>query len=269
MDEKARDFLNTIIEIANRLPASELHSVSESIESLRTYSAPNESCSLPATVSHPANRDRTREMLRQWRKDFSDLSSQAVAWALRTAGEASAISPLSQRIQVVWSGPVSKGCTLRRTEQVLLDLIRNASKSLLIVSFVVYKIPTIAEALRSAVERGVEITLVLESPEESEGKMDIQIIKGIGKSLIEQSHVYTWPLEKRLKTEDGQHGSLHVKCAVADEQFAFISSANLTEYALNLNMELGVLLEDSTVSRTIRGIFTSLIDDGILRKATA
>jgi phosphatidylserine/phosphatidylglycerophosphate/cardiolipin synthase-like enzyme len=33
---------------------------------------------------------------------------------------------------------------------------------------------------------------------------------------------------------------LHAKCAVADEAAAFISSANLTKYALNLNAQKGV-----------------------------
>jgi len=39
------------------------------------------------------------------------------------------------------------------------------------------------------------------------------------------------------------HGSLHVKCAVADASVALISSANLTDYTMSLNMELGVLVK--------------------------
>ena len=39
----------------------------------------------------------------------------------------------------------------------------------------------------------------------------------------------------------GQGGTdCYAKCAVADEAAAFISSANLTEYALNLNAQKGV-----------------------------
>lgn len=34
---------------------------------------------------------------------------------------------------------------------------------------------------------------------------------------------------------------MHAKCVVADEKFAFISSANLTGAAMERNMELGVL----------------------------
>lgn len=46
--------------------------------------------------------------------------------------------------------------------------------------------------------------------------------------------MYVWPLDKRPKDGAGRHGSLHAKCAVADEAAAFTSSANLTKYALNL-----------------------------------
>ena len=35
---------------------------------------------------------------------------------------------------------------------------------------------------------------------------------------------------------------MHVKAAVADSRIAFLSSANLTEAALERNMELGVLI---------------------------
>src|SRR5215212_8465822 len=55
------------------------------------------------------------------------------------------------------------------------------------------------------------------------------------------SEVYIWPLDKRPKDGAGRYGSLHAKFAVADEAALFVSSANLTEYAFNFNMELGLL----------------------------
>ena len=47
---------------------------------------------------------------------------------------------------------------------------------------------------------------------------------------------YRWPLERRPRDDEGRHGSLHAKCAVADRELLLISSANLTHYALSLNM---------------------------------
>ena len=47
--------------------------------------------------------------------------------------------------------------------------------------------------------------------------------------------------EQRPRPPDGRHGSLHATAAVADGKALFISSTNLTEDAMALDMELGVL----------------------------
>jgi phosphatidylserine/phosphatidylglycerophosphate/cardiolipin synthase-like enzyme len=40
-----------------------------------------------------------------------------------------------------------------------------------------------------------------------------------------------------------------VKCLIADRKEAFVSSANLTDYALEMNMELGLLVHGVLTSR--------------------
>lgn len=45
---------------------------------------------------------------------------------------------------------------------------------------------------------------------------------------------------------EGPKGVLHTKAVVADEESLFVTSANLTEAALNRNIEVGVLLRDRT-----------------------
>ena len=42
-----------------------------------------------------------------------------------------------------------------------------------------------------------------------------------------------------LRDTGGRSGLMHVKTIVADSQVAFLTSANLTEAAFELNMELG------------------------------
>jgi cardiolipin synthase len=51
-----------------------------------------------------------------------------------------------------------------------------------------------------------------------------------------------WPLDKWPRTGDGKHGSQHTKITLADGQRMLISSANFTQYAITLNMEMGVLV---------------------------
>jgi phosphatidylserine/phosphatidylglycerophosphate/cardiolipin synthase-like enzyme len=60
--------------------------------------------------------------------------------------------------------------------------------------------------------------------------------------------------------------ALHAKCAVADARLLFVSSANLTDYALNLNMELGVLIAGGSQPQTVMAQFDELIAQGILQR---
>lgn len=63
---------------------------------------------------------------------------------------------------------------------------------------------------------------------------------------------------------DTLSGSLHAKCAIADKKHLFISSANLTEYALTLNMEMGLLVKSEDLARQVKEHIDSLIERGIL-----
>ena len=78
------------------------------------------------------------------------------------------------------------------------------------------------------------------------------------------SAVYFWPKENRGQDDKGKVGILHVKCAVADGRWLFLSSANLTEYAFTINMELGVLVTGGNLPAQVQEHFDRLIQDGVL-----
>lgn len=63
----------------------------------------------------------------------------------------------------------------------------------------------------------------------------------------------------------GPGGVLHAKAVVADDERVFITSANLTEAALDRNIELGVLIRDRATALTIAGYFRNLIDRELFR----
>ncbi len=107
--------------------------------------------------------------------------------------------------------------------------------------------PVICEALLAAVARDVQEVLILQSAKVSEGKVTFKPGEAFSMHLLQRVAIYAWPLEKRHVDAQGRHGSLHAKCAVADQGMAFISSANLTEYALSLNMEMGMLVKGSSL----------------------
>ena len=57
-----------------------------------------------------------------------------------------------------------------------------------------------------------------------------------------------------------------MKCAVADGRWLYLSSANLTEYAFSINMELGVLITGGSTPVQVEDHFGRMIQTGILVK---
>jgi phosphatidylserine/phosphatidylglycerophosphate/cardiolipin synthase-like enzyme len=58
---------------------------------------------------------------------------------------------------------------------------------------------------------------------------------------------------------------MHAKAAVADSRIAFLTSANLTEAALERNMELGVLIRGGTLPGLIDRLIDGLVESGDMR----
>ena len=148
----------------------------------------------------------------------------------------------------------------------LLELINSAQKHLLIVSFVVYKVEALFKALIQASERGVKIDFITESKTEGEGKITFETVKSIDSKITEIANFYIWPKDQRPHTDQGLYGSLHTKCAVSDKKTAFLSSANLTEYALSLNMEMGILIKGGSIPLQINDHFENLIYSRVLKR---
>ena len=64
----------------------------------------------------------------------------------------------------------------------------------------------------------------------------------------------------------GKHGVLHVKCAVADSRKLLLTSANLTDHALKLNMELGLLVTGGRLPGRVEKHFDALVGSGVLER---
>ena len=61
----------------------------------------------------------------------------------------------------------------------------------------------------------------------------------------------------------GPGGVLHAKAIVADNEAVFVTSANLTEAALDRNIEVGILFRDRTLALSLSNHFQGLIDKGL------
>jgi phosphatidylserine/phosphatidylglycerophosphate/cardiolipin synthase-like enzyme len=222
--------------------------------------APN----LPAcleTVSPAARRHALQRLLRRW----PPLPLSSFGAALLTAALGAEQHRLQHSLELVWTGPDSQVIPVRNTEQVLLSLIRQAQRTILLVSYAVFRIPGICQALLDAIDRGVHIRIVLDlaHPGDTDG---YNPLLAIGQSLLAKAEVLYWPADQRPPDPDGRQGILHVKCLVADSNSLFLSSANFTQQALRLNMELGILLRGTTHPAEVERHFAGLCPQGILRR---
>jgi len=206
-------------------------------------------------------RSHIEAFVHHWQTEAPRITPQAVALALLASARSAASSRSEQELDLLWTGPAAQAIPVRRTDQALLEVIDGAHATLLVVSFAVYRIPEIVHALLRAVERGVRATFCLEGEE-----MDTcySPINALGADLTQRTKVYFWPRDHRPADSRGRTGSMHVKCAVADEQLLYISSANLTEYAMDLNMELGVLIRGGELPAKVARQFEELIRTGTL-----
>jgi cardiolipin synthase A/B len=126
------------------------------------------------------------------------------------------------------------------------------------VSYAAYKVSDLVSALHAARGRGVDIRFVLETAEASGGALSFDASAAFA-ALVGQARFYVWPAERRPPG-----GKLHVKAAIADEDCALVTSANLTGAALDQNMELGLLVRGGPVPRRLSRHFMSLMDDNVL-----
>jgi phosphatidylserine/phosphatidylglycerophosphate/cardiolipin synthase-like enzyme len=109
----------------------------------------------------------------------------------------------------------------------------------------------------------VKISVIVETPDELEGENEYSTLRALGDDVAACSAVY-WPKDKRGRDDSGKLGILHVKCAVADGRWLFLSSANLTEYAFTINRELGVLVTGGSLPGQVQEHFDRLIANNLL-----
>jgi phosphatidylserine/phosphatidylglycerophosphate/cardiolipin synthase-like enzyme len=259
IDEHLRDLLA----VARALPPGQLESVCLALEAATSVDLLG-ALGAGDGVVNSALRESVRRTISDWGNRHPGESFSGLAWALRGAAAMDHWWSENSRLDVLWTGPSRAGNTFRRTEQALLEILASASEELWLVSFVGYKLPSVRDALLVAAERGVRVHMVIESPEESQGKVTFSALKGLGAPLADVVTVYVWPLAKRPRNDKGEHGSLHVKCALADDERLFVSSANLTEFAMSLNMELGVLARGGALPASIGAHFRWLVEQRIL-----
>ena len=261
LDPRLRD---SLVRLAAALPSASLLRLVAYLSSLPPADWHRHEGQILATVVPDRYRPDMRSLLNVWRDCAPSTSPQSIALALETAAYAIQAEREREQIDLAWTGPDLAEMPLRRTEQALLEVIDSAVQTLLIVSFVVYKLPSVTDALLRAAERGVSLRICVEAPEPSGYRMAQDTLAALGPEIAQRAALYIWPEAQRPVSPTGSIGSLHTKCAVADGKTLFVSSANLTGHAMQLNMELGVLVRGGPLPSQVSRYFERLIDKGVL-----
>lgn len=226
-------------------------------ESIRGLSAAQEALRFTSWDASPRARTALTKLIGAWREvgippaELAAMLTAASAAYHRAKGE--------QEVELVWTGPSSKLIATRKTEQALLQVIDAAESRLFITSFVAYDVASIMSALRKAVDRGVEVSMLLESSDKHGGGVSRDAI-GQMRAVLPTARIYFW----RDKGESFAGGKVHAKVAVCDESICFISSANLTGHAMDKNMEAGVLIRGGSIPIKLQNHLEALVTIKIL-----
>jgi cardiolipin synthase len=219
------------------------------------------------TAAGPRQRVLVERLAELWR-GVPEVPAHCLALALETAGRTASRMAGAQTVELAWTGPHTGVVPVRRIDQALYEVVAGAERDLIVVSYAVFNVPRLVDGINAAVARGVDVLLVLEfeGPEGDQTYDPLVALRGLAEGIS----VYHWPYLKRPHLgPGGKRGFIHVKAAVADERVAMISSANLTAYALDANMELGLVVRGDAIPERIARHFRQLIRDGVLERWTA
>ncbi len=266
MKERRDETLRRIVAAAATVPEPILNAFCDLLDTAPQDAPPTAVIALAHTIVQHKSREPLGSLMNFWSEQADTLRPDQLAWALRAASAADHSRVRSQSVELVWTGTTSGEGTLRRTEQALLEVIGSAQKSLILMTFAAYRVPTIAGALLKAAERGTEILFLAESADESGGKISFEGFQALGEPLRRRTALYLWPRANRRPDATGSCGALHAKCALADDRALFVSSANLTEHALTLNIELGVLIRGGPLPKQFADHLSYLFSENVFER---
>jgi phosphatidylserine/phosphatidylglycerophosphate/cardiolipin synthase-like enzyme len=195
-------------------------------------------------------------------------SGPVVAEMLRLVDKAADRGP---RLDFVWSGPAVAGLHARNTRRVYEELLGSAERSIWASTYAFFDGPRAFEALARRMDStpGLQVTLLLNVQRK---RGDTTVADQLVRRFADRFWKTDWPgaarprvfYDPRALEPEGPGGVLHAKAVVADDEVVFVTSANLTEAALDSNIELGLLVRDRALAASVSTHFRALIDQRLL-----
>jgi cardiolipin synthase len=189
--------------------------------------------------------------------ETSALDCEALADALQCAALAVKTVSSYEKVELLYTGPDAD--SLRRNLQGLLEVIRGARERLWVVSYVVgVGVDDVLRAMQERSDAGVAVRVLVDHRTD---KFEFS-----RQRLIDEApgcQQFVWPDEHR-EFKPGNFANLHAKCAVADGRQAFVSSANLTGWAMGHNLEVGYLVTGGATPRRLETHLDELLNQSQL-----
>lgn len=196
------------------------------------------------------------------------VGAGVAAW-IRSVEQATSRIP---RPDLVWSGPEVPGISARDTRRVYEELLGSAERSVLATTYAFFDGPKAFEVLAHRMDAQAElrVTLLLNIQRK---RGDTTAADQLVRRFADRFWGNDWPgtsrpsvyYDPRALEMDGPGGVLHAKAVVVDDLAVFITSANLTEAALDRNIEVGLLVRDRALALSVSTHFRNLIDRELLR----
>src|SRR5271166_3797799 len=154
--------IEAALKLAGKLPGDVIDQVAQIIS---THDVVDARSRIADCIPNSQYRSLCSKFFQDWRAKAPAVSPAEVAIALRTAACSQRSREADQSVEIVWTGPRSEEVSFRHTEQAILQVLNSAQSRILLVSYAVYSIPNIQEAVVRAAKRGVKITVVVETPD--------------------------------------------------------------------------------------------------------
>jgi len=205
--------------------------------------------------------------------DRLGVSGAAAAAWIRGVEEATS---RALRPDLVWSGPEVPGLHARDTRRVYEELLGSAERSLLASTYAFFDGPKAFHVLARRMDERADlrVTLLLNIQRK---RGDNSAADQVVRRFADRFWTADWPglsrpsvfYDPRALEPDGPASVLHAKAVVVDDEVVFVTSANLTEAALDRNIEVGLLVRDRAAAASVASHFQVLIDRGLLRPLPA
>jgi phosphatidylserine/phosphatidylglycerophosphate/cardiolipin synthase-like enzyme len=223
--------------------AAGLESVCNALESGRLSRDSTAATRAAIAEGNASVENHLRSLQEAWSDAGPELLGPALALVLRTsAASVAAFRTQAPSTEVVWTGPRVEGSYLRATREVIRELLRGAHAELLVVGYWIAArddragiIEEVIASLAEAVSRGIVVRIVIDERVRSDGRDNRRILISAWPVRVALPKILTWHLPP-----SDQHVKLHAKLLVADRRDALVTSANLTSYAMDRNIEMGV-----------------------------